>query len=257
MNPETYDFFAAIGIPISEGYGMTESAPAITANPVVRSKVGTVGIAFPGVEVKIAETGEICARGANVMRGYWKNDEATREMIDADGWLHTGDVGTIDSDGFLKITDRIKDIIVLATGKKVAPQPIESALKQSQFINEIVLIGDKQSVVTALVLPNKEKLRTWAKDEGGVAENVAADDDLLMQSPEARKKIKSEIDAQSKHLADFEKVKRFTLLAATFGVDSGEMTPTLKIKRKVVLQKYAREVAAMSGLGAGGDAAAE
>lgn len=242
LNPDTARFFAAIGVPISEGYGMTEAAPVMTTNPVNRIKVQTVGTVIPIGEIKIAGDGEILYRGPNVMKGYWKNDEATRELIQ-DGWIHTGDIGVQDSDGYLKITDRKKDIIVLGNGKNVAPQPIEAALKASPFISEIVLIGDKQSIITALVLPNKAKLAEWAKSE-----NLSfADDDALLALPEAKKKIRAEIDAHSKHLADFEKVRKFTLLNTTFSVEGGEMTPTLKIKRKVVLQKFAREVAEMRG----------
>jgi long-chain acyl-CoA synthetase len=243
LNPETAKFFFSLGMPIIEGYGMTETAPVMAVNPNRKPKLGTVGTVLPGGEVKIAGDGEILFKGPNVMPGYWKNEEATRDMIDADGWLHTGDVGIVDDEGYLKITDRKKDILVLVNGKKVAPQPIESELKQSPFINEAVLIGDKQNVVTALVLPAMGKLTEWAKEQS----LTYADNDALLALPEVKKKIKQEIDAHSKHLADFEKIKKFTLLNATFSVDTGEMTPTLKVKRKVVAQKYAREIAAMGG----------
>jgi long-chain acyl-CoA synthetase len=248
LAPDTARFFEAIGLPIIEGYGMTEASPVMAVNPNRRIKIGTVGIAIPGGEIKIAEDGEILYRGANVMKGYWKNETATAEMIGDDGWLHTGDIGILDDEGYLKITDRKKDIIVLANGKNVAPQPIEADLKQSPFISEIVLIGDKQSIITALILPNKEKLKEWAKSQNL---SIPATDEELMVMSEIRKKIKQEIDAHSGGLADFEKVKRFTLLPVTFSVDSGEMTPTLKIKRKVVMQKFAREIAEMRGDGAG------
>ena len=243
LHPSTNTFFQSIGIPISEGYGMTEASPVISINPVHQSKTGTVGLIVPGGECRIAADGEILYRGPNVMKGYWKNESATREVIDDEGWLHTGDVGVIDSDGYVKITDRKKDILVLANGKNVAPQPIEQRIKESPFIGEIVLIGDKQSIITALILPNKSRLADWAKEQG----LTFSDDDALLALPEVRKKIKGEIDAHSTALADFERVKKFVLLNATFGVESGEMTPTLKIKRKVVLQKYAREIAGMRG----------
>lgn len=243
LSADTARFFGAIGIPISEGYGMTEAAPVIAANPVGKRKIGTVGTVLQGGEWKIAGDGEILYRGPNVMKGYWNNPTATGEMIDGEGWLHTGDVGNIDDDGYLKITDRKKDIIVLANGKNVAPQPIEAKLKQSPFLSEVVLIGDKQSVVTALVIANKGKLTEWAKEQN----LTFADEDALLELPEVRKKIKGEIDAQSKDLADFEKVKKFTLLNTVFSVETGEMTPTLKVKRKVVAQKYAKEIAAMRG----------
>lgn len=243
LHSDTARFWEAIGIPISEGYGMTEASPVICTNPVNYPKIGTVGTVVPGGTLKIAGDGEVLYRGPNVMKGYWDNPQATSEMIDSDGWLHTGDVGEIDSDGYLKITDRKKDILVLGNGKNVAPQPIEQAIKRSPFISEIVLIGDKQSIITALVLPNKSKLGEWAKSQ-----NLAFDDDdALLALPDVKKKIKAEIDAQSTHLADFERVKKFALLSQTFSVDGGELTPTLKIKRKVVLQKYAAEVSALRG----------
>jgi long-chain acyl-CoA synthetase len=164
------------------------------------------------------------------MKGYWNNEQATRDMIDDEGWLHTGDIGELSADGYLKITDRKKDIIVLANGKNVSPVPIETKLKNSPFITEVVLIGDKQNSITALVVPNLEKLR-----EAGIAE------------ADHKKKIKSEIDANSTTLADFEKVKKFTLINAVFSIDSGELTPTLKVKRKAVLKKWAKEVAELRG----------
>lgn len=246
LNPDTARFFEAFGLPIVEGYGMTEASPVMAVNPNRKVKIGTVGIVLPHAEVKIATDGEILFHGPNIMRGYWKNDAATAEMIDADGWLHTGDIGHLDDEGYLKITDRKKDIIVLANGKNVAPQPIEQVLKTSPFITEIVLIGDKQNVVTALVVPNRDKLKEWA-----ASENVAfASDDELLALPQTYKKMKAEIDGLGKdRFADYERVKKFALINATFSVDGGELTPTLKIKRKVVLNKYAKEVAALRGDG--------
>ena len=166
LNPDVAVFFAALGLEILEGYGMTESAPVITVNHPGKVRIGSVGPVIYDGEIKIAPDGEVCYRGVNVMKGYWGNESATREMIDADGWLHTGDIGVLDKDGYLKITDRKKDIIVLANGKNVAPQPIEAHLKQCPLISEIVLIGDKQSVVSALVVPNKDKVKAWAESEG-------------------------------------------------------------------------------------------
>jgi long-chain acyl-CoA synthetase len=245
---DTARFFEAAGVPILQGYGMTETSPVIAANPADHPRTGTVGKIVPGVEVKIAGDGEILVRGPIVMKGYWDNPGATAETIDADGWLHTGDIGEL-KDGYLRITDRKKDILVLANGKNVAPQPIESALKGSPFLSEIVLIGDRQNVITALVVPNLERLRDWAKKQ-----NLSfADDAALIASPETRRKIKAEIDAHSGHLADFEKIRKFTLLPAAFTVDGGELTPTLKVRRKVIAQKYAREIAEMRG---GSEAAA-
>ena len=243
LNPDVAKFFAVLGIEILEGYGMTESAPVIAVNHPGQVRFGTVGPCIFDGEIKIAPDGEICYRGENVMKGYWGNDDATREMIDADGWLHTGDIGVLDSDGYLKITDRKKDIIVLANGKNVAPQPIEAHLKQCPLIAEIVLIGDKQSVVSALVVPNKDKLKAWADSEGRHYETDAE----LVFALETKKKLKAEIDARSTGLADFERVKKIAVIDAAFSIESGELTPSLKIKRKVVFQKWAKEVAELTG----------
>ena len=239
---DTALFFDAVGMPILQGYGMTESSPCLSVNPFNAPRIGTVGRALPTVELKIADDGEILARGPMVMKGYWDNPDATAETI-KNGWLHTGDIGKLDADGYLTITDRKKDILVLANGKNVAPQPIESALKASPFLSEVVLIGDRQNTVTALVVPAFERLRDWATKEGLTFEGNAG----LAALPEAKKKIKQELDAHSTHLADFEKIKRFTLLPTTFSVEAGELTPTLKIKRKVIAQKFAREIAEMRG----------
>ena len=243
LNPATARFFHALGFVLLEGYGLTETSPVISVNPAPRPKIGTVGTVIPGGEVKIAPDGEVCYRGANVMKGYFGNEQATRDMIDSDGWLHTGDIGTLDAEGYLRITDRKKDIIVLANGKNVSPLPIESTLKASPMLQEVVLIGDKQNVITALVAPNMERLGEWAKEQG----LSFADNDALIALPESKKRIRQEIDAHSKALADFEKIKRFTLINAVFSIDGGELTPTLKVKRKVIAQKFASQIAAMRG----------
>ena len=236
LNPTTATFFLAIGIPILEGWGLTETTAAAAANPRGRVKIGTVGPHLAGVEVKIAEDGEILVKGPTVMRGYWNLPDATAEVVDAAGWFHTGDIGEIDSQGYLKITDRKKDILVLANGKKVAPQPIETLLKRSPLLTEVVLLGDNSGAVGALVVPNYDLLKAWSKEQGRdlkKPEELAAD-------PEARKYVKREIDKLSKELADFEKIKRLALLPQAFTQESGELTPTLKVKRKVVAEKYGR-----------------
>ena len=236
LNPTTATFFLAIGIPILEGWGLTETTAAAAANKRGRVKIGTVGPHLAGVTLKTAEDGEILVQGPTVMRGYWNNPDATAEVIDKEGWFHTGDIGQIDSDGCLKITDRKKDILVLANGKKVAPQPIETLLKRSPLLTEVVLLGDNAGAVGALVVPNFDLLKAWAKEQGKEVkkpEELAAD-------PAARKYIKSEIDKLSKDLADFEKIKRVALVPHAFTQDSGELTPTLKVKRKVVAEKYGR-----------------
>ncbi len=236
LNPTTATFFLAIGIPILEGWGLTETTAAAAANKRGRVKIGTVGPHLAGVTLKTAEDGEILVQGPTVMRGYWNNSEATAEVIDAGGWFHTGDIGQIDVGGYLKITDRKKDILVLANGKKVAPQPIETLLKRSPLLTEVVLLGDNAGTVGALVVPNFDLLKAWAKEQGKDAqkpEELAAD-------PAARKYVKSEIDKLSKELADFEKIKRIALVPHAFTQENGELTPTLKVKRKVVAEKYGR-----------------
>ena len=165
LNPKTAHFFLAIGIPILEGWGLTETTAAATANQSGRVKVGTVGPRMFNVQVKTAPDGELLVKGPTVMRGYWNNPEATAEVIDTDGWFHTGDIGEIDPEGYIKITDRKKDILVLANGKKVAPQPIETALKRSPLLAEVVLLGDNAGTVGALVVPNFDALKTWAKEQ--------------------------------------------------------------------------------------------
>lgn len=234
LNSKTADFFNAVGIPILEGWGLTETTAASTTNPYGRAKIGTVGKAMFGPEVTTAPDGELLVRGKTVMQGYWNLPDATKEAIDADGWFHTGDIGEIDSAGYVKITDRKKDLLVLANGKKVAPQPIETALKQSPLIAEIVLLGDGSGTVAALVVPNFDKLKAWAKEQGKEKTDNAA----LVADSEARRLVKREIDALSKDLADFERIKRVALLDHTFTIESGELTPTLKVKRKVVSEKY-------------------
>jgi long-chain acyl-CoA synthetase len=234
--PLPYDtavFFAALGMTILEGYGLTETSPVVAVNRPENYKFGTVGFPLRGVEVKIAEDGEICVRGANVMLGYYNKPQETAEALDAEGWFHTGDVGEFDADGFLRITDRKKDLIVLANGKKVAPQPIENALKASPYIAQVVLLGDRQSTVTALIVPAFERLKQFAQERGIEHENGD-----FLKHPEINRLFREEIDRLSTHLADFEKIHRFALLNNEFTIENGEMTPTLKVKRRVVVEKY-------------------
>jgi long-chain acyl-CoA synthetase len=222
---------------------MTEASPVMSANPVNRAKIGTVGTVLPGGEFKIASDGEILYRGPNVMKGYWKNDAATAEMIDADGWLHTGDVGTLDGEGYLKITDRKKDILVLANGKNVAPQPIEARLKASPYIAQAVLFGDREPQVVALLVPEFDHLKRWAREKG----IEAKEPEELIAAPEVKKLFRGELERLTADCADFEKVRRFTLLPRDFSADRDEITPTLKIKRRVIAKNYAGEIQSMYG----------
>lgn len=235
------EFFHAFGILILEGYGLTETSPVVAVNRPENYRFGTVGQPIPGVEVRIAEDGEILVRGPNVMAGYYNKPEETAAIIDEEGWLHTGDLGSMDTDGFLRITGRKKDIIVLANGKNVAPVPIEEQLKTSPYISEAVLFGDEQDVITALIVPNFERTREWAKLQGLL---VRSDSELVALA-EVKQLIKQEIDRLTTHLADFEKVRRFTLLDHPFSIETGELTPTLKVRRHFIKQRYAKELEAM------------
>ncbi len=241
LSVETATFFLGIGIQILEGYGLSETN-IIAINRPGRQRIGTVGNLLLHVETKLAADGEILVRGQGRMQGYYQKPDATAEAIDSDGWFHTGDIGELSQDGYLKITDRKKDIIVLANGKKVAPQPIEASLKQSPYIGEAVLFGDNQATVMAILVPAFGKMLEWAQSNGIATKDVAE----LTNNAEVQKLFKSEVDKHTTHLADFEKIKKFRLVAQPFGIDTGELTPTLKVKRKVVAQKYADLIAAMS-----------
>ena len=232
---EVAEFFHAFGILILEGYGLTETSPVLTGNPPNAPRFGSVGKPIPGVEIRIAEDGEILARGPNIMLGYYKKPEATAAAIDPDGWFHTGDVGHIDADGYLYITDRKKDIIVLANGKNVAPQPIENMLKQSDLIQEAVVYGDGMSAPVALIVPNIDALRAFAKQQG----IEATDDDALLNHDAVQKRFRQELERVNRELADFQRLKGFRLISKPFSIETGELTPTLKVKRRVVAEKYA------------------
>ncbi len=239
LSAEIGRFFYAAGLPILEGYGLTESAPVIALNPPDRPRFGTVGKPIPGVEVRIAEDGEILARGPNIMRGYYNKPEATREAIDADGWLHTGDIGALDADGYLSITDRKKDIIVTAGGKNIAPQPIENLVKLNKFVANAVMIGDKRKFPIMLIVPDRTALEAWAGERNLPTADYAA----LLRHPDAVAKVEREVMANLRDLASYETPKKIALLEHDFTVDAGEMTPTLKVKRRIVEQKCAAEIA--------------
>jgi long-chain acyl-CoA synthetase len=232
---EVAEFFHAFGILIIEGYGLTETSPVLTVNPPNAPRFGSVGKPIRGVEIRIAEDGEILARGPNIMLGYYKKPEATAAAIDPDGWFHTGDVGYMDKDGYLYITDRKKDILVLANGKNVAPQPIENMLKQSELIQEAVVYGDGMSAPVALIVPNIDALRAFAKQQG----IEATDDDALLNHDAVQKRFRQELERVNRELADFQRLKGFRLISKPFSIETGELTPTLKVKRRVVAEKYA------------------
>ncbi len=234
LDLETATFFLGIGIQILEGYGLSE-CNIIAINRPGRQRIGTVGVLMPQVEFKIADDGEFLMRGQGRMKGYYNSPEATAEAIDSEGWFHTGDIGERSIDGYVTITDRKKDLIVLTNGKKVAPQPIEAQLKMSPYIAEAVLYGDKQATVMAILAPAFDKLLAWAKSEEISVSDISA----LIAHPDVLKLFKSEIEKNTKSLAEFEKIKRFKLVDKPFSIDGGELTPTLKVKRKFVAEKYA------------------
>ena len=237
------EFFYAMGLTILEGYGLTETSPLVAVNRTHRIKFGTVGPPVKGVDVKITAEGEILVRGPNVMQGYYNMPKESAETVDADGWLHTGDIGEFDEDGFLKITDRKKNILVLANGKNVAPQPIENLLMQSPFISQIILLGDEQNIVTALIVPVFERVKGWVKERGISLGSIK--DNELAQLTAVKRLIQDEIERLSGNLANFEKIHRFSLIDHEFTIESGEMTPTFKVKRRVIMEKYKDMIKAM------------
>ncbi len=228
------EFFDAIGIRILEAWGMTELSGAATSTTRTNLRYGSVGKPGPGVKLKITKEGEICVRGDIVMHGYWRNPEATAETIDADGWLHTGDVGHIDDDGFLHITDRIKELIVTAGGKNVAPQPLENALKTHGVIAQAMVIGDQRNFISAIIVPQAEVLESWARENG-----IEGDLPELCRDPRVIQHFQAAVESTMQSFSRYESVRKFTLIPEEFTQEAGELTPTLKLKRRVLLAKYA------------------
>ncbi len=234
LAPEIAKFFYAAGLGILEGYGLTETSPVITANTFDAYRLGCVGKPMPGVEVKIAIDGEILTRGPHVMQGYYRNPEATQAAIDAEGWFATGDIGEISADGFLRITDRKKDILVTAGGKNVAPQPIEGLFKQDKFITECVLLGDAKPFIAALIVPNFEYLLKYAKLKGIIYTSTRG----LINDPKVQDLFRRRVEELNSNLARYEQVKQFRLLDHELTLEGGELTPSLKVRRREVIQKY-------------------
>jgi long-chain acyl-CoA synthetase len=239
ISPEILEFFWAAGILILEGYGMTETSTAASINRPDNYKFGTVGLPFGGVEVRIAEDGEICIKGPNIFRGYHGKDEATRETL-VDGWLHTGDLGEIDSDGFVKITGRKKDIIITAGGKNITPANFEGDMKQHPLVSQCVMVGDRRPYLTALVTLDPEEAPEWAQANG-----LPTDPASVAASPEVRAELERHMAAVNTKYAQVEQVKKLTILGHDLTQETGELTPTLKVKRAVVVDKYGDEIEAM------------
>ena len=231
------EFFLHAGFNLVEGYGLTETSPVITMNPPGRPKMGTVGEPLPSVEVKIADDGEILTRGPHVMRGYFNKPEATREAIDEDGWFHTGDIGEFDEDNYLRITDRKKEILVMSNGKNVAPSPIEQAIKSSKFIEQAVLIGDNRKFISALVVPAFEAMKEWCEEN-----SVSSKPEELIQEEKVREFLLKECASACEDFSRYEQVKKIALLEAELSQETGELTPTLKVKRRVVNEKFKNQI---------------
>jgi len=234
LSKDIHEFFVALGLIVLPGYGLTETSPVLTANHPTASRYGTVGRTIPRVEIRIAEDGEILARGPNIMMGYYKNEADTREVI-KDGWFHTGDIGRVDPDGFLTITDRKKDIIVTSGGKNVAPQPIESLIQASPFIKNAVVVGSSRKFISALIVPDYEKLESHAREQGIPFKDRTG----LCRRPEIVAFLLGEVGRATTELASYERIKKIAVLDRDFDIDMGEVTPTLKVKRNIVEQKYA------------------
>ncbi|MBM3297934.1 MAG: AMP-binding protein, partial [Candidatus Aminicenantes bacterium] len=234
------EFFHALGLKIMPGYGLTETSPVLTGSAPGRVRLGTAGVPIPGVELRIAEDGEILARGPNIMMGYYKNEAETREVL-KDGWLRTGDIGHLDEDGFLHITDRKKDIIVTSGGKNIAPQPIESLIQASPYIAGAVVIGSSRRFVSALIVPEFEKLEALARERGW----DFRDRSDLSRRPEVASFLLDEANRMTPGLASYERVKKIAVLDRDFDIGEGEVTPTLKIRRNFVERKYAGVIEAL------------
>ncbi|HEY1103599.1 MAG TPA: long-chain fatty acid--CoA ligase, partial [Burkholderiaceae bacterium] len=242
ISPELIRWYLALGVPMLEVWGMTESCGASTGVPAERIKPGSIGPAAGYNEVKLdPATGEILVRGRNVFMGYLNQPEKTRETIDADGWLHTGDVGLVDGDGYFRITDRMKDIIITAGGKNITPSEIENELKFSPYITDAVVIGDKRAYLTVIIMIDQENVEKYAQDNDVPFSNYAS----LTRSPEVQALIQAELDRVNKQFARVEQVKKFFLLETQLSAEDEELTPTMKLKRSLVQKKYAPQIEAM------------
>ncbi len=236
LQPRLARVFAAAEIPVMEGYGLTETSPVISVNDIRNFgfRVGTVGKLINNVEVKIADDGEILCKGPNVMIGYYKDENLTNEAL-KDGYFHTGDIGEFDNDGFLKITDRKKEMFKTSGGKYISPQLLENAMKQSRFIEQIMVIGDGQKMPAAFIQPNFEFLKTWEKLHGITVGNT---NEEIISNPKVIERIQEEIDIMNEKFGNWEKIKRFELTPDVWSINGGQLTPTLKLKRKIVMEKY-------------------
>jgi long-chain acyl-CoA synthetase len=237
---EILEFFFACGVPVFEGYGMTETSTVATVNTLEAHRFGSVGKALPGVEVKIAEDGEILLRGPNMMHGYYKNEEATTDTLEPDGWLHTGDLGYLDDDGFLFINGRKKDIIITAGGKNITPANLENGLKQNRWISQAIVIGDRRPYLVALITLDPEEVPKFAEEHGMAPEEVSSSDAM-------REEVQRVVDSVNEDYGRVEQIKKFTILPEDLSQEQGTLTPTLKVKRNVVNEKFEAEIETLYG----------
>jgi long-chain acyl-CoA synthetase len=240
LSKDIAEFFYAIGLTILEGYGLTETSPLLSVNTFENIRLGTVGKPAPGVTIKIAADGEILARGPNIMKGYYKKEAETREVMEG-GWFHTGDIGQFDADGFLVITDRKKDLLVTSGGKNIAPQPIENLLKTSPYISNAVVIGDRRRFVAALIVPEYDKLKDYAKAQGIAFASV----EELCRDRRIVDFLKAEADRVTPLLASYERIKKIVALPRDFDIEKGEITPSLKVRRANVTSEYQAAIDAL------------
>jgi long-chain acyl-CoA synthetase len=235
-------FYRGIGVPIYEGYGLTETTAGATVNRPDAMKVGTVGRPIPGVTVRIADDGEILLKGDNVFAGYYNNPEATKEAIEADGWFHTGDIGEIDKDGYLRITGRKKELIVTAGGKNVAPAVLEDRIRANQLISQVMVVGDQKPFIAALVTIDEEAWPDWKSKHGKPADATIAD---LVDDDDLRASVQSAIDDGNKAVSHAEAIKAFRIVTDDWTVETGHLTPSLKLKRNLVLKDHASDIEAL------------
>jgi len=235
------EFFYAAGLTVLEGYGLTETSPVVTCNTLEHFRIGSIGKIIPDTEVQIADDGEILVRGPQVMIGYYNNEDATREVLAEDGWFSTGDIGHLDVEGFVYITDRKKDIIVTAGGKNIAPQPMEGAFKRNKFISQIVILGDRRPYLVCLIVPDFDNLEAWALEH----KLSWTDHEDLLRNPEITAKFERGLERTNRKFPTFSTVKKFALLKDEFTLESDELTPTLKMKRRVIQDRYEGLIASL------------
>jgi len=241
ISKDTLEFFLSLGIPILEVYGMSECTGPATYSPPDNYRTAKCGIVVPGAELKIAEDGEVCMRGSHVFKGYLKDPEATKNALDDDGWLHSGDIGTIDKDGFLQITDRKKDLLITAGGENIAPQVLEGQLKAIPVVGQAVVVGDRKKYLAALVTLDPDRLKVETEACGSPAKTIAE----AATCDAFRKHLQRQIDQVNEKLARVQTIKKFVVVPTEFSIDGGELTPTMKVKRKAVNEKYRIEIESM------------